>query len=38
MIYRIEKPTEEQATALKKIEEILNNVGLELIGTRPKDR
>lgn len=30
--------TTEQKEAIKKCEEILSSVGLELIGTRPKDR
>lgn len=32
------QPTPEQLEALEQIEQILNSVGLELIGTRPKDR
>lgn len=32
------EPTEEQLTALQQASEILDQVGLELIGGRPKDR
>lgn len=38
MIYTLEKPTEEQQLALIEVEKILEQVGLMLIGTRPKDR
>jgi len=37
-IYKKIKPTEEQMEAMKKANEILNEVELELIGTRPKKR
>lgn len=32
------KATEKEVEALKKAQEILDAVGLELIGSRPKDR
>jgi len=32
------KATEEESEAIKRAEEILSAVGLELIGTRPKRR
>ena len=37
-IYKKIKPTEEQMEAMKKANEILKEVDLELIGTRPRDR
>lgn len=39
MTILVEKePTEEQKEAILKANEVLNSVGLELIGTRPNDR
>lgn len=38
MIQVEEKPTEEQLKAIEQAIDILGEVGLELIGTRPKDR
>lgn len=38
MILGVEKATPEQTDAIKQANEILSNAGLELIGTRPKDR
>ena len=32
------KATEKELEVIKKAQEILNEVGLELIGTRPNDR
>ena len=32
------EPTEEQAKAIEEVIAILDQAGLELIGTRPKDR
>lgn len=32
------KATEEELVAINKANEVLGEVGLELIGTRPKDR
>lgn len=37
-IYQEIEPTEKQMEAMKKANEILKEVDLELIGTRPRDR
>lgn len=38
MVTVSQEPTLEQSEAISKVIEILGEVGLELIGTRPKDR
>jgi len=37
-IYQEIEPTERQIEAMKKADEIMKEVDLEIIGTRPKDR
>lgn len=37
-IYQELEPTEEEKTAMEEANAILAKAGLELIGTRPKDR